>query len=110
MSPPSTVRAVTISASPVHRMRSGETTWTWSVMAGLSLACGLAELGSLGPGALGAADVQERLLGQVVEVAVDQHLERLHGLVDRGGDALQAGEGLGHVHRLRQEALDLAGP
>ena len=39
------------------------------------LPCGLAQLGGLGLGRLGATDVQERLLGQVVEVAVDEGLE-----------------------------------
>ena len=41
------------------------------------------------PGRLGAADVQERLLGQIVELAVDQHLvERLAGR-DAGCQALE---------------------
>ena len=68
------------------------------------------ELVGLGPGGLGATDVEERLLGQVVEVAVDERLERVDRLLDRGGDAGQAGEDLGHVHRLGQEPLHLAGP
>ena len=44
--------------------------------------CPASSLG-LGPGGVGAADVEEGLLGQVVEVAVDQLLERLDRLVDR---------------------------
>ena len=39
---------------------------------------------------LDPADVQERLLGYVVEVAVEQHLEGLHRLLDRDGHALEA--------------------
>ena len=77
---------MTISASPDQRMRSGRDDLHLSAMRVL-LPCGLAQLGGLGLGRLGAADVQERLLGQVVEVAVDEGLEAVDGLLDRGGDA-----------------------
>ena len=40
----------------------------------------LFQLAGFGLGALGSAHVEERLLGQVVEVPVDQGLERVHGL------------------------------
>src|SRR5690606_9931822 len=102
---PSLVRATTISASPVHRMRSGETSSTCRLMGSAAL-----ELLGLGPGGLGATDVQEGLLGQVVQLAVDEQLEGLDRLLDRRGHTGEAGEDLGHVHRLRQEPLDLAGP
>ena len=59
---------------------------------------------------LDAADVQERLLGQVVEVALQDRVERCNGLVDGHRLARYAGENLGDVEGLRQEALDLAGP
>src|SRR3546814_12601017 len=42
-------------------------------------ACARAELGGLGPSRLGAADVQERLLGKIVEVTVDELLEGVDG-------------------------------
>src|SRR5688572_5952581 len=104
MSPPPSVRASTIWASPVQRMRSGDTTSTWRVI-GL-----LQQLGGLGADGVGAADVEEGLLGQVVEVAVDELLEAVDRLLHRGEHALEAGEVLGHEHRLAEEPLDLAGP
>src|SRR5690606_4409588 len=89
-------------------MRSGETSSTRRATSLLPRP--LAQLVGLAAGVLGAADVEERLLGQVVQLAVDQRLERLHRLLDRREDAGQAGEGLGHEHGLRKEPLDLAGP
>src|SRR5439155_17293339 len=133
ISPPPTVRAITISASPLNRMRSGETSSTCRAIASAparkfrrrlagqrrrSRCCSSSKagkripsssrlasdaadsaihppdsragalcrfpflllLGRQGPGllagALGVADVEEGLLGQVVEVAVHQLLER----------------------------------
>ena len=64
----------------------------------------------LGEHALDAADVEERLLGHVVELAVDERLEALDRLLDRHEDAGQTGEDLADEERLRQEPLDLAGP
>src|SRR6187431_2866323 len=55
-----------------------------------------------------AADHVERLLGQVIVLAVDHRLERLHGVLDLDELAGHAGEHFGDVERLRQEALDLA--
>ena len=46
----------------------------------------------------------------MVELAAAERVEALDGLVDRRGDTRQTGEDLGDVHRLRQEALHLAGP
>ena len=59
---------------------------------------------------LDAADVEERLLGNLVELAVDDRLEALDRLGHRHVLALQAGEHLGDEERLGQEALHLAGP
>ena len=44
-----------------------------------------------------AADVEERLLGDVVEVALDDRVEGLDCLLDRDRGALDAGELLRHV-------------
>src|SRR5262249_461196 len=70
----------------------------------------LLQLLGLGQHALGSTDVEERLLGGVVELAVDERLERLHRLVEWHEDARQTGEHLAHEERLREEPLDLAGP
>ena len=51
---------------------------------------------------------QEHALGEVVVLAVEDLAERAHRLADRHVDAGRAGELLGDVERLRQEALDLA--
>jgi hypothetical protein len=45
------------------------------------------QLLGLAAGVLGPTHIEERLLGQVVEVALAQRLERVDGLVDRRGDA-----------------------
>src|SRR6188508_2634737 len=59
---------------------------------------------------LDAADVQERLLGDLVELALEDRVEALDGLVDRHELALDTREHLGDEERLREEFLDLAGP
>src|SRR5438045_4769045 len=59
-------------------------------------------------GTVGVADVEECLLRQVVELAVDQLLEGLDGLLHRDVDALQSGELLADEERLREELLHLA--
>ena len=64
MSPPPSVRAITISASPVYLTPSGDTISTCSGMSGVVL-----ELACLGASAVGIAHVEEGLLGQVVELA-----------------------------------------
>ena len=56
-----------------------------------------------------AAAQEERLLGDVVVLALGQLLERGDGLLDRHELAGLAGEGLRDEERLRQEALDAAG-
>src|SRR5262249_15835057 len=58
---------------------------------------------------LDAADEIERLLRQLVVLAVHDLLEAADGVLDRHELPLQAGELLGDEERLRQEALDLAG-
>ena len=52
--------------------------------------------------------VVERLLRNIVVVALGDALERLNGLRQRHGRAGHARELLGHVHVLRQELLDAA--
>ena len=59
---------------------------------------------------LDGADVEERLLGDVIEVAIDERLERLDRLGDRHVLALEAGEHLGDEERLGQESLHLPRP
>src|SRR6218665_2231682 len=51
----------------------------------------------------------ERLFRQVVGFAVDDHLEAPDGFPQRHVLAGRAGEHFGHMERLRQKALDLAG-
>src|SRR5258708_31529749 len=50
----------------------------------------------------------ERLFGQRVALAADDHLEALDGVLQRDILARGAGEVLRHRERLRQESLDLA--
>src|SRR5207249_4191219 len=111
--------------SPLYRILSGETSSTCRAM-GLALlrllvlgrlvlagALALQLLGAQQPGllagALGVADVEERLLGQVVELAVHELLERVDGLLHGHVDPLHAGELLPDEERLREELLNLAG-
>src|SRR3954468_10796911 len=103
---PSATRHTTMSATPSYRMRSGETSSTCS---GIARSAFLKRL-LLREHALHATHVEERLLGYLVELAVDQRLEALDRLLDRHVDALEAGEGLPHEERLREEPLDLPGP
>src|SRR5690606_8886002 len=60
-------------------------------------------------GFLDAADHVERLLRQVVVLALDDALEAADGVLERDVLARGAGEDLGDVARLAEEALDLAG-
>src|SRR5450432_147849 len=61
------------------------------------------------PHVIEAALHVERLLRDVVALAVDDLLEAAHGVLDLDVLARRAGEGLGHEERLREELLDLAG-
>src|ERR671931_2463426 len=106
---PSTVRATRKSAEPANSLPSGETTWTSIGTASASLSFGFELLGLLHR-LVDAADHVERLLGKVVQLALDQHLEASDRVLHRHVLAGDADELLGNVERLRQEPLDLAGP
>src|SRR4051794_3555888 len=56
-----------------------------------------------------AADIHERLLGQIVVLTVANLFEATNRLGQRCDLALLVRERLGHEERLRQEALDSAG-
>src|SRR6478735_4943899 len=101
---PSTVLATTSDASPDQTSASAETRLTLSGMSAVLLLDARPLLFDVGD----AADVEERLLGDVVEVALDDGVERLDGLLDRDRGALDAGELLRHVGVLREELLDTA--
>src|SRR5665213_1246199 len=100
---------MTCSACPVSSTRSGASTCTEKRLSSSAIdprrpdQSDSSEWG-LGQYRLGSADVEEGLLGNLVELAVDQGLERLDRLLHRHGDTLQAGEHLTHVEGLRQEA------
>src|SRR3954454_9703440 len=64
----------------------------------------------LGRRLLDGADVHERLVGQVVPLAVAQLVEGADGVRQRDVDAGDAVELLGDAERPREEELDLAGP
>ena len=61
-------------------------------------------------GLVDGADHVEGLLGQRIALAGDDHLEAADRLLEGDVFAGRAGEDLGDVERLRQEALDLARP
>src|SRR4051794_12684543 len=112
---PAKVRAFTTVASPDHTSRSAATRDTCIVLAISTprFARSSEALLDLVPLALDVVQTpthEERLLGHVVVLAVGDLVERLDGLRDRDRGALKAGELLGHVGVLRQEALDPAGP
>src|SRR3546814_8948914 len=89
-SAPSTVWATAGVAAPCHTSASAETRCTWSGMSAVLLL----DLRPLRLDVRDAADVEERLLGDVVVVALDDRVERLDGLLDRDRGALDAGEQL----------------
>src|SRR5690348_18331355 len=72
------------------------------------LLLGRVHLLALLDGVFDAADHVERLLGQVVDFALDDHLERADGFLQRHVLARRAGEYFRHVERLREETLALA--
>src|SRR3954469_19021401 len=100
---PTVVRVETISTSSLKTSPSGVRTSTRNFVRATALALvrGLDDL-------VDAALHEERRLRQLVMLAVDDLLERAHRVVDRDVRARRAGERLGDVERLRQEALDLA--
>src|SRR5699024_2235714 len=59
-------------------------------------------------GLVDGADHVESLLGQVVDFAVDDHLEAADGVLHRYVHARRAGDHFGHVERLAEEALAFA--
>src|SRR6478736_5589221 len=101
---PSTVLATTSDASPDQTSASAETRLTLSGMSAVLLLDARPLLFDVGD----AADVEERLLGDVVEVTLDDGVERLDGLLDRDRRTLDTGELLRHVGVLREELLDAA--
>src|SRR6478752_4059619 len=70
----------------------------------------LLDLGPLLLDVFQTAAHEEGLLGHVVVLTVGDLVERVDGLPDGDGRALDAGELLGNVGVLRQEPLDPAGP
>src|SRR5688500_6770583 len=63
----------------------------------------------LGTRAFDVADEVERLLGQAVDLTLEDHLERVDRLFERHVLARDVGECLGDEERLAQELLQLAG-
>src|ERR1700709_2293368 len=101
---PVVVRASTKLASPDHSRRSTDTRSTViSAISALELLAVLVQV-------LETTAEEERLLGDVVELALGDLVERLDGLLQRDRRARLAGELLGDQQVLRQEALDPAGP
>src|SRR5207247_10402073 len=68
-----------------------------------------AQLGRVGPYVLEGAGEEECLLGERVGLALEDVLERGHGVLDRDVGAGPAGAHLGDEERLRVEALEPAG-
>src|SRR3954466_8452888 len=100
---PTLVRVETISTSSLKTSPSGVRT---STLKGVR-ATGSALLRCLDH-VVDRALEQERRLRQVVVLAVEDLAERAHGLADGHVGAGRARELLGHMERLREEALDLA--
>src|SRR2546428_1443623 len=126
-SSPSEPGATTKSASPRNLRPSTVTISTWSLSATLlrllAALCGgfrlIGRLRRLAPAALalrrldglidGAHHV-ERLLGKVVVLAIEDLAEAADRLLQGHIFPWSVGEHFGHEERLRQKALDLAGP
>src|SRR5918995_4442100 len=121
---PSAPGTISISAAPSYAAPSGVTIETSNLRrssaklggraGGLALACLPTCLGGilaarLHDGLVDRADHVERLLRQLVVLAVDDLLEALDRVLDTHVDARLAGERLRDVHRLREEPLDLPG-
>src|SRR3954452_11126936 len=101
---PTPVRVETISTSSLKTSPSGVRTSTVNVVRATLVALGRAH------DVVDRALEQEGRLGQVVVLAVQDLLEGADRLRDRDVRARRAGELLGDVERLGQEALDLARP
>src|SRR5438105_15406854 len=98
---PASPAAITMSASPEKIDCSAETMSTCRVLA-------MSELLRLLDRFLDLADHVEGLLRKRVALAVHDHLEALDRVLESHVLARRSGEDLGHVERLREEALDLA--
>src|SRR5258708_407835 len=98
---PSTVGMTTESMVSEYTFASGVTI---SSVRGMELFRGAG-----GDGVVDAGLYVEVALGDVVELAIKDHLEAANGLLDRDVFARSAGEDLGDGERLGKEALDLAG-
>src|SRR5436853_7835966 len=85
---------------------SGVTSSKWRAM----ILRFLRQLLALGDRFLDAADHVEGALRKMVVLAVDDRLERADRILDLHELAGDAGEDLGDVEGLREEALQLAGP
>src|SRR4051795_10323469 len=111
---PSTVRAMMLLACPDHTTRSAATTSTCIGSAtGYDLGHASAFLLQLGPPALDVlqvAQIEERLLGNVIHLAVANHPERLDGLVQGHRRAWDVRELRRHVGVLAQELLNAPRP
>src|ERR1700733_6204682 len=109
---------MTMLASPDHNRRSTDTrsTCTSATTTPRSLnehlvraaRASALELASLALDVLDATAHEERLLRQVVVLALGQRLERRQGLLERDERSVETGESLGHEGVLGQEALDPA--
>src|SRR4051794_29937998 len=100
-SSPAMVRQLTTVASPDQTSRSAATRDTCIVFA---ISETLLDLVPLLLDVVETAAHEERLLGHVVVLAVGDLVERLHRLGHRHRGTLEAGELLGDVGVLRQEA------
>src|SRR5262249_49415422 len=119
---PSGLTAVTCSTCPSKRTPVGVTSLNANVVAidfsrrdsrfqddGVSARLAAREPFRLGARVVDRADQVERLLRQVVALAVENLGESTHGFLARHVSTRDAGERLRHVHRLREKALDPAG-
>src|SRR5215218_3856968 len=102
---PTDVRVETISTSSLKTSPSGVRTSAVKVVRAMWLLVALGRCHHVVDRAL----EQERRLRQIVVVAVEDLLKRADRLADRHVGARGAGELLGDVEGLAQEALDLAG-
>src|SRR5579883_1691805 len=109
---PATLGAVTSSTTASRARPLGVTISSWILLDGISVAISalLCELASARLHVLDVPLQVERLLREllvVVELAGDDLLEALDGLLELHELALEAGELRGDEERLREEALDL---
>src|SRR3954463_12751954 len=104
-SSPSLPGTRTMATSSSYASRSGVTTSRWSVMAGSP-----GELRGVLADVLEGPGQEEGLLRQVVGLALEDLLERRHGVLDAHVLPGAAGEHLGHRERLAHEALEAARP